>query len=222
MSASKSAGWLTLGTVIVGTLGLGAWFASKSERFGAFAGASLWDLPEGAEVEVPISRYKNDPSFIDMVEQLQTTYDPASKRMRHPAQFATHLKVRARTYDDFVKWVSDFHKDDVFEWDRYEGTAARYLRDKGLISESEYKTWGTTAKGDVLAKAAQKLGYQDEYALGLHLYVGNLADAIARGEDIPPLLTVDGKPADGRHRTFAARKLDRKVAPVADISAVKL
>lgn len=59
MSDDKTAGWLALGTVVAGTMGLGAWLASRPAKFGSvFATLSASDLEQFLAKSVPYFIYK--------------------------------------------------------------------------------------------------------------------------------------------------------------------
>jgi hypothetical protein len=49
-------------------------------------------------------------------------------------------------------------------------------------------------------------------------FIEDVSNMIKRGEDVPPLLVLDGKLFDGRHRAWAAKDAGLKRAPVVDIT----
>jgi hypothetical protein len=52
-------------------------------------------------------------------------------------------------------------------------------------------------------------------------YIDALVKAIVAGENVPPLVTKDGKPVDGRHRALAARKMGLQLVPVMEIDEMQ-
>jgi hypothetical protein len=167
----------------------------------------VWKLKEGETVEVSLRRYGSD--FNDMVGQLQ---DLAGMPYSHYGI----LVVRGKKLDTALRsWAEKMEPD----WDRYPGSVAYLLHGKGLIDNETYSKYDST-KGFAemeRALAKTKSPERDVYKLGFQLYVDSVGKGILREPNMPPVLTLKGKPLDGRHRVLAAIKLKRKVVPVAEI-----
>lgn len=121
------------------------------------------------------------------------------------------LLVTGEPVEDFVAWVSD----DCPDWDRYEYESAQAAIERKLMPRKAYmEENGVNGKplwwdrfSEVTKRELDEAGYQR--------YIQNLVKEIKMSpRNIPPLVRMQGKPADGRHRTLALMKMDRKVAPV--------
>lgn len=53
----------------------------------------------------------------------------------------------------------------------------------------------------------------EEEADKVQSFIDSVAERIKADDDVPPLIRVDGRPADGTHRAFAARGIKIRTAP---------
>lgn len=181
------------------------------------ASAGLWRLPVGAVVEIPLREFAVD--FRVMVKQLEDALDMGMENGVQPLLRCEALIVRVRPFDDFRAWAEGEEPD----WDRYLSTAAIWLHGRGLIDERIMHAYDAPASAPVLEAASRAAGFADQWRCGFDAYVAALARALADedpgipGEPLPPLLSLDGQPRDGRHRTLAAIRAGITAAPVAEI-----
>jgi len=164
---------------------------------------AFWRAVTEDAVHVPVRAFDRD--FRVMIEQLAEEVECD----------VDVLVVRRQPAGPLVRDAQQMPLD----LDRYPGVAAFDLHERGLISTQLLNTYDTPAGFAQLKQRLAALQLPDVYRYGLQQYLDRLAAAIERGDPVPPILTVNGALADGRHRALAARQLGRTWLPVAEISA---
>lgn len=109
-----------------------------------------------------------------------------------------------------------FAEDQGPEPERYESEAIQIAVERRVIGKEFLSPRNSSAWWKGIPQPTMKVLYK----LAFKRYVAGLANAIVRGEDIPPLITVNGSVADGRHRIFAALELKLQVVPVLEIASI--
>lgn len=172
--------------------------------------ADLWRLPAGACVERLVASFSHD--FQVMLAQVA---EEVGEKTPRGWERKRKLLICAGPFDDFKVFAASQGP----EPERYEGDAIaagvslgaldkRFLEsDTGMV---DGKYWWQTKPPRVIDALYRK---------GFERYVGRIAKAIASGEDIPPLIRVNGEPADGRHRTFAANKIGLRTVPIVEFKS---
>ena len=163
---------------------------------------SLWNQPDGTVTRVDLHRFED---LTDIVWQLAEDL--------HRGKEPDHAVVRVRAYQDFAEWAKSMRTD--FD-DRHWGVGIYALVDQGRLPEQAKNVYDEPEIKRYLSAAG--LTQDDVYQAGFDRHVELLAEAIQRGQDIPPLVTLNGEPRDGRHRTLAALSLGLRVAPVLEVA----
>lgn len=158
----------------------------------------LWRKEPGT-CRVNLEAYSGD--FQVMVEQL------LEERPDHGKGFPwTDASVVVEPYADFVAWAEPMPRDERGTYDAVLALVERKILPAGhMKTYDEPVTWG----------AIRALGFDSQRVadLGFAMYVAQLAVAMTVG-DVPPLIRLNGQPADGRHRTLAAKLLGLAHAPI--------
>lgn len=169
---------------------------------------SLWNLARGQCVERMASTFSHD--FRVMLAQIA---EEVGERTPRGWEQNRILKICAGPFDDFKVFAAEQGP----EPERYEREAIAFGVDNGFLDKRfldevtvDGKYWWQT-KAPRAVDSLNKKGFER--------YVNKIAKAISSGEDIPPLIRVDGAPADGRHRTFAANKLKLLSAPIVEFTS---
>lgn len=119
------------------------------------------------------------------------------------------VHVEVRPYGDFVEWAKAMEPD----WDRYTWDGTKVLIERGLLPKS--------ANYDNPDLERAGVSVDEWYRLGFEHYVDSIAKSIRDGQNVAPLLAVEGEPIDGRHRVLAALKLGLRTAPIIDLDRVE-
>lgn len=164
--------------------------------------ANLWRELDADELETPVKRFDDD--FRVMVSQLAD-------------EVGCDADVLIVKRVPLAPLVSDVRLMDP-DWDRYLGVTAHDLHTRGVISYTLARNYDTPEGFKQLEAVMKRLRLPDPYKYGFKRYIALLAEAIRTGAPIPPVLTVGGRLADGRHRVIAAVRLGLKTAPVAEVS----
>jgi len=164
---------------------------------------AFWRRAANTPVHVPVRAFPADVQV--MVEQLAEEVECD----------VTTLTIRRQPAGPLIRDAQQMPLD----LDRYPGVAAFDLHERGLISTQLLNTYDTPAGFAQLKQRLAALRLPDVYRYGLQQYLDRLADAIKRGDPVPPIMTVNRALADGRHRALAAHQLGRTWLPVAEISA---
>lgn len=173
-------------------------------RLGTWFDESLWSALPG-EYVVDITQYTND--FQTMVQQLVGEGDD-------PKSFPWKMtRVTVRPFEDFQRWAQAEEPD----WDRYTWDAVKELVSRELLPEKaldDYDSPATWEKIRTLMRGSDTPALR----IGFAHYVQSLATSLMLSKaNMPPLVSVEGAPADGRHRTLAATLLGLRYAPVLDL-----
>jgi hypothetical protein len=168
---------------------------------------NLWKLPEGKCVSVRTATFTED--FGTILLQLFQEAEP-----RRHNDLPDTVQVCGEPIGDFEKWAQDMTP----EWDRYEHEAELIAIKKGLVSKQivreENGVGGRPNWQNRLDEATQMSLYEE----GLKLYLDGLIKGIQKpSEEIPPLIRIHGRPVDGRHRTWAAMRMGKKIVPVISV-----
>jgi hypothetical protein len=156
---------------------------------------SVWKSKRNAEF--PLSVFSGD--FQTIVADIESVY-----KLEHRKT----LFVEIRPYKDFIKWAEMQSPD----WDRYSWDGTKVLVEQGLLPKSAltYYDRPDLSRAGITVNQWLEVGFEH--------YVNTLAKSIREGKNVPPLLTIEGRPIDGRHRALAATRLGLKTVPIADLS----
>jgi hypothetical protein len=166
-------------------------------------GPAIWvTLKPGEEVSVPVEVYRSD--FQDMVRQLEE-----HAGVRHVRK----IRVVAMPMEPFARWARNMKPD----WDRYLYETARHLMERGRISLDDVDDFDRPRGKAIMKKAIKRAGLPEPYKLGQKIYIERLAGDMRKRKPLPPILMVNGRPMDGRHRVLAALTLGLKTVPVTEV-----
>jgi hypothetical protein len=158
---------------------------------------SMW-TQQGATT-IPLRRFSTD--FRVLISDIESAY-----KLGH----RDAVDVEVRPYDDFITWAESQEPD----WDRYAWDGTKVLVEQRRLPKSALDNYDNPD----LDRAG--VSSDEWYRLGFEHYVEALAKSIAADKSVPPLVAVNGKPIDGRHRALAARQLGLFEAPVIDLRPV--
>ena len=160
---------------------------------------SLWLASTGAHT-VDLRRYSHD--FRVLLGQLEEEGYVLDLE---------HAIVTVGPYDAFIDWATAEEPD----WNRYTWDAVKVLIERKKLPASAIDKYDSP---DTWAKI-RAAGITDEmaYRIGWMHYVQSIATSILVGDDMPPLVSMGGQPADGRHRTIAAYTARMEYAPVLNL-----
>lgn len=174
---------------------------------GRFIVASLWQLKHGQCTTRTVASFTHD--FRVMLAQIA---EEVGEKTPRGWEHTRTIRVCAESFDDFRKWAAELGPEE----DRYEKEAIEVGVGVGVLDRRFLHD--VTVDGKYWWQVVGERTRNALYKKGFERYVGALAKAISAGDDIPPLIRVDGIPADGRHRTFAANKLRLSYAPVVEFT----
>lgn len=117
------------------------------------------------------------------------------------------VEIDVRPYDDFVAWAQSQTPD----WDRYTWDGTKVLVEQKRLPKAALSDYDNPD----LKQAG--IATEEWLRLGFEHYVDSIAESIASGKSVPPLVAVEGKPIDGRHRALAAHRLGLYAAPIIDL-----
>jgi hypothetical protein len=155
---------------------------------------SVWKRT--GDFEVPLRQFSSD--FRVLVSDVEGAYKLGHRDV---------VDVEVRPYGDFVEWAKRQEPD----WDRYAWDGTKVLVEQERLPKSALDNYDNPdlERAGVTAEEWHQLGFEH--------YVDAIAQSIAKGDNVPPLVAAVSEPIDGRHRALAALKLGFRVAPVIDL-----
>lgn len=155
---------------------------------------SIWN--RHGNFEVALREFAVD--FRALVEDVESAYKLGHRDV---------VEVEVRPYDDFVAWAENQKPD----WDRYAWDGTKVLVEQKRLPKSALHDYDNPdlEHAGITVEEWQRLGFDH--------YVDSIAKSIASGKRVPPLVAVEGKPIDGRHRALAAHRLGLYAAPIIDL-----
>lgn len=163
-----------------------------------------WGRRDGIRLALasgPLSPWQREGVFKVQIDAFD---DYFLRKVRELGGVGTTAVVRLKPYDEFIVWAAQLRAGGLGVDSRVLPAGVQALADSGE----------TPTVDNLIASGVEELG--------VPAYVDEMVRAIVAGENIPPLVTKGGKPADGRHRALAARKMGLVLVPVMEIDEMPL